>query len=1035
MVATRTDPTLSSPGGAAHLHPVRQGYIIAGRYTLVHPLGRGGHGEVWLAEDSLSRQTVAVKLFRSGDHAHAARVRREIAVLRMLRLPGVVSMLDEGFDGEWPFMVMERVEGEPFPGRDAPATWEQVADAAQRLLEIVGRIHAAGIIHRDLKPSNVLVAADGRVTVLDFGLSFPQASTSDRLTMDFEFMGTPAFLAPEQLTGDSVGPETDLYAIAVMLYEALSGKLPHQHSAIRGMLAERLTRKPRPIEELVPSIPAPVASAINQLLAIDPKQRPASAESVLHRLRAERESASRVVARLGDRAPLDRAVALLCAGRSLDVLGPPGSGRTRMLDDLAQALGERGLTVLRARPESAPLATARAIVGDGAVIEAGDELSVVLDRVTHAIVERARGGAIVLVDDLDRCDVLSQRVFARVATRAAIARVSVAEPMVHGDATVWLEPLCAQDIEPLFAGPERLFHLRSEGAQRLIERTDGLPRTMLDELDAWARAGLCRWDEGHVVIDRTALDRIALDPRPMRARATARPSRAAWSLPAHLHTVAQWLDLAGEAATTTVLVELTREPRWQVEAALDELAERGVLRLNEERNPVLCARDGIEFAHESRSAAHRRLALALPRGKPGRFLHLLASGANEDPSGAEEVLREALARSEDLAREGRIGPATVILSDALRSVRALIDNKSVDPSPLFVSWVELAISSNTQSALDAVLYELTRVSAERPLLAQLTALVRAALAVSIWDDRAASLIEAVDPFEDVRLELARATVRVLAARRVSLAAERERVESVLRAFEGDRSELVRARCSQWLGRLSYRMGAFAQAAQHHRDAAQIDPWLSQRVMAMLDAASASLESFDLAQAERDAFAALGLAVESRNAMLEARAEWLLRAVAWRSDRALTVDHELIEAVALLGSRQLEALVCLGEGAVAWRNGERELAAMYAERAYLRWTSVGEPFGSILAGALTHACGRPLAPEVLAALIERARGCTSPGVGLQALALLADSGVAIDLDASALAQLTAAIPRDHWEQRMELYSAREASERLRVVVTA
>jgi hypothetical protein len=1037
MSLRRTDPTISSPGGAAFERAGRRGALIAGRYLLVQPLGRGGHGEVWEADDRVARQKVAVKLFRSGDHAHAARVRREIAVLRMLRLPGVVTMLDEGFDDDCPFMVMECVDGAPFPAKSAPVSWDALADGAQRLLEIVGRIHAAGVIHRDLKPSNVLVDDDGRVTVLDFGLSFPQDSTADRLTMDFEFMGTPAYLAPEQLTGDAVGPETDLFAVGVMLYEALVGSLPHANAAIRGMLADRLTQRARPLAEAAPSVPRAVCAVVDQLLEIDPAARPHSAESVIQQLRAQRATYGRAVARMGSDEPVRAVFEALCAGRSVDVIGPAGAGRTRLLDDVADYACASGTSVVRAKIDRAPLSTARSLLGEQSAIDPSEELSSVIERVSRAITSRARS-AFVLIDDCDKSDALSQRVFARCLRGVSLVRVLSSEPLVQADESVRLEALSARDIASIFAGPERLLHLRSDGAQRLLERTDGRARSVIDELEAWVRAGLCRWaQDGRVLIDRVALDRIALDARPMRARRTLRPPRSSTdpALPAHLVSVAQWLDLTGQDATTTVLVELTREPRWQVEAALDELEARGLVHVDRERVVVRASSGmGVEAARETRSAAHRRVALALPRGKSGRFLHLLASGANEDPALASEVVAEAAARSAELARDGRIGPATVLLSDALRSVRPLVESRVVDPTPLLIAWIELALAANTLQALDAVLYEITRLNTERSL-DSLEQLVRAAIAVFVWDDRAASLIEAVQPFGDRRLELVRATVRVLAARRVSYEAERVRVAESVAELAQDPSPRARARCAQWQGRLAYRDGRFEEAAAFHRVAASIEPWLSQRVVSMLDAASASMEAFSLEQAERDARAALSLAAESRNALLEGRAEWLLRAVAFRRGVTLSVDHELIDAVSALGSSQLEALVCLNEAAIAWAEGDLALSGSLAERAYHRWSAMGEPFGSLLAGALQHACGRPLPDDALASLVASARVCTSPGVGLQALALLADAGVSVQLEERELTLLVAGIGQEHWHQRMELLSVHDALARLRVTVAA
>ncbi|MEZ4299014.1 MAG: serine/threonine-protein kinase [Polyangiaceae bacterium] len=225
---------------------------LADRYRLLRVLGRGGHGEVWEAEDRLTSTLVAVKLLRSSG-VEPARVRREVSALRLLRIPGVVQMLDEGVDGDTAFVVMERVQGDPFPGHERRA-WADLAPAATSLLETLSRVHQIGVVHRDLKPQNVLVDPQGRATILDFGLSLG-ASLGQALSEEGSVAGTPDYLSPEQLLGTQVTPATDLYSLGVMLFEALSGRLPHEAGDLQALLRSRLAVSHLPSPTSPPTLP------------------------------------------------------------------------------------------------------------------------------------------------------------------------------------------------------------------------------------------------------------------------------------------------------------------------------------------------------------------------------------------------------------------------------------------------------------------------------------------------------------------------------------------------------------------------------------------------------------------------------------------------------------------------------------------------------------------------------------------------------------------------------------------------------------
>lgn len=250
---------------------------FADRYEFIGLLGVGGMGRVYSAQDRISGERVAIKQMSALRAADLNAVRREVTALRWLRLPGVVQMRDDGLQGGQYFVVMDLIEGQPFPGRPGPLDWPALAPVLQALLESLVRVHRAGAVHRDLKPSNILVDAAGVPTILDFGIASGEALAPGAVRKT----GTPAYAAPEQIEGHPCDARTDLYAIGVMIFEALTGENPHAATSVTEQLRRRLEEPPPTLPE---TFPAAVRAAVGQLLQRDPAARLPSAEAALARL-------------------------------------------------------------------------------------------------------------------------------------------------------------------------------------------------------------------------------------------------------------------------------------------------------------------------------------------------------------------------------------------------------------------------------------------------------------------------------------------------------------------------------------------------------------------------------------------------------------------------------------------------------------------------------------------------------------------------------------------------------------------------------
>ena len=221
-------------GSAPRRTPVfAEGTVIAERYRIVGMLGRGGMGDVYRAEDKLLGVEVALKTIRSqetGGEAAGARFRREIQLARKVTHPNVCRIFDVGIHGDIVFLTMELLEGETLAARIKRGGKMDLVEV-RRVVEQIGAAlsaaHAQGVIHRDLTSHNVILTRDGRAVVTDFGLARIANESDATVTSDGEMIGSPAYMSPEQVEGaKSFTPATDIYALGIVMFEMVTGRLP-----------------------------------------------------------------------------------------------------------------------------------------------------------------------------------------------------------------------------------------------------------------------------------------------------------------------------------------------------------------------------------------------------------------------------------------------------------------------------------------------------------------------------------------------------------------------------------------------------------------------------------------------------------------------------------------------------------------------------------------------------------------------------------------------------------------------------------------
>ncbi|GAA3428571.1 serine/threonine-protein kinase [Streptosporangium sandarakinum] len=261
--------------------------VIGDRYVLDDlPLGQGGMGAVYGGHDEHLDRRVAVKILRfltGPDEELTRRFLREARILAKLEHPGAPVLYDFGTFDQRLFQVMQFIEGvtvADLVSEHGPLPVPWAAAIAAQACAVLAAAHALSIYHRDLKPTNLMLCPDGSVKVLDFGLAMVRESGSSQFTRIGQILGTPAYMAPEQIQRGLSGPRSDLYALGCVIHEMLTGRQLFTGVTEYAVFERQVNELPPD----VPGVPAALNGLLAELLAKDPERRPACAEALYERL-------------------------------------------------------------------------------------------------------------------------------------------------------------------------------------------------------------------------------------------------------------------------------------------------------------------------------------------------------------------------------------------------------------------------------------------------------------------------------------------------------------------------------------------------------------------------------------------------------------------------------------------------------------------------------------------------------------------------------------------------------------------------------
>jgi serine/threonine protein kinase/Flp pilus assembly protein TadD len=266
-----------------------KGTILAGKYRIVEPIGKGGMGVVYKAEDTKLERTVALKFLPpelTEDPEAKERFVREAKAATALSHPHICTIHEIGESEDQSFIVMEYIEGQSLKQKILKGLLNQAEalDIAIQVAEGLDEAHKKGIVHRDIKPGNIMVTAKGQAKVMDFGLA--KVLGGSLITREAKTMGTVAYMSPEQAQGETVDQRTDIWSLGVVLYEMLTGQLPFKGEYDQSVIHSILTKEPEPIGRLRPGLPRDLENIVSTALAKNPTQRYQTMDELLEDLKA-----------------------------------------------------------------------------------------------------------------------------------------------------------------------------------------------------------------------------------------------------------------------------------------------------------------------------------------------------------------------------------------------------------------------------------------------------------------------------------------------------------------------------------------------------------------------------------------------------------------------------------------------------------------------------------------------------------------------------------------------------------------------------